>query len=318
MPTNTSGVADLASLLARLEAKINSLENEVAQSKSATPPLPPPPPTFAAPSAPVHAFHFAPPSAAAAGEEQTVGVVALSLAVAAAGLFLCVVAIGALIFRRRIWVACAESPCCEGLLPKPPASSLLADATASGDGTSALAPAQEEMTAQPPAADGDDVAARNQSEADRRRLRERIAGVSVEERSALAIAEAEALEVAASAPSAAASAEGAVAAAGSPGAALLAAVSRGASAVEVRALLLRGARPDAAFLDCAALSVAARQCSPGVVRVLIEAGADLETKDGRGWTPLMHAIDAHTVSRCTDVGGPGAPRYPPRPPFSSP
>ena len=81
---------------------------------------------------------------------------------------------------------------------------------------------------------------------------------------------------------------------GSRLAALLAAITRGASAVEVRALLLRGANPNAAFLDRGALAMASRGCSPGVVRVLLDAGATLDMKDGRGWTPLMHAIDAHT------------------------
>jgi len=32
-----------------------------------------------------------------------------------------------------------------------------------------------------------------------------------------------------------------------------------------------------------------------VVKVLIDAGATLDMKDGRGWTPLMHAIDAHNT-----------------------
>ena len=53
----------------------------------------------------------------------------------------------------------------------------------------------------------------------------------------------------------AARAESTVTSTGSPEAALLAAVSRNASALEVRALLQRGANPDAAFLDrCATLT----------------------------------------------------------------
>ncbi len=126
---------------------------------------------------------------------------------------------------------------------------------------------------------------------DRKRLRARIAGFTADERERNA--QRAALEGAETHETAEA-AEAAVAAAGSPEGALLAAVSRSASPGEVRALLRRGANPDAAFLDRGALAVAARSCALGVVKVLIDAGATLDMKDGRGWTPLMHAIDAHS------------------------
>ena len=91
----------------------------------------------------------------------------------------------------------------------------------------------------------------------------------------------------------------AVASAGSPDAALLSALSAGTSARRVRALLGRGARAEAAFLDTTALALAARTCAPGVARALLAAGAVLDKKDARGWTALMHAIEAH---------GPACPR----------
>lgn len=128
---------------------------------------------------------------------------------------------------------------------------------------------------------------------DRRRLRERIVGLTAEDRTLQA--QRAALEGGIESTEMAEAAEAAVSAAGSPEAALLAAVSRGASPVEVRALLRRGANPDAAFLDRGALAVAARSCTLGVVKVLVDAGATLDMKDGRGWTPLMHAIDAHNT-----------------------
>ena len=39
----------------------------------------------------------------------------------------------------------------------------------------------------------------------------------------------------------------------------------------------------------------------GVVKVLVDAGATLDMKDGRGWTPLMHAIDAHSNSHTREA-----------------
>lgn len=128
----------------------------------------------------------------------------------------------------------------------------------------------------------------------REALRERIAPLSAEERSMLAAETAE-LSMAEQGEIQA-RAEAAVASSGTPEAALLAAVSRSASALEVRALLQRGANPDAAFLDKSALAVASRNCSAAVVKVLIDGGATLDMKDVWGWTPLMHAIDAHTGS----------------------
>ena len=85
-----------------------------------------------------------------------------------------------------------------------------------------------------------------------------------------------------------------VAAVGSLDAALLAAVSTGASTWKVRALLARGASPNAAFIDNSALIHAVRSCEPGVTQALLDAGAELDKKDPRGWTALMHAIDAHS------------------------
>ena len=119
-------------------------------------------------------------------------------------------------------------------------------------------------------------------EAERERVRERIKAATV--------SEAGRLEADAESPDAAAAAEAAVAAAGAPEAALLASLT-GASAVEVRALLLRGANPNAAFLNRSALAVAARMCGPAVIKVMLDAGAAIDGKDDRGWTPLMHAID---------------------------
>ena len=87
--------------------------------------------------------------------------------------------------------------------------------------------------------------------------------------------------------------DAAVTAAGHVDAALLSALSRGAGAYEVRALLKLGASPHAAFLDKGALALAARGGSAGVIDALLQAGAALDGKDARGWTPLMHAIDAH-------------------------
>jgi hypothetical protein len=160
----------------------------------------------------------------------------------------------------------------------------------------AVKPLLEEPAEMAPAAanSAQDASAGNdksaeQSDADRRRLRERITRLTADDRALQAqLNTIENLETAEAA-------EAAVAAAGSPDAALLAAVSRAATPGEVRALLRRGANPDAAFLDRGTLAVAARSCAPGVVKVLIDAGATLDMKDGRGWTPLMHAIDAHNT-----------------------
>jgi hypothetical protein len=205
----------------------------------------------------------------------------------AVALMACVVIGAAVVWRRKLCELCAEA-CAT---PKySDGSETLVTST-----MSPAAPAEEppmEENRVPKNAEANRAALQQQSEVDRRRLRERIAGVS-------AVAHrvsADALLDAAQSPAAVMAAEKAVAAAGSPGAALLAAVSRGASAIEVRALLLRGANPDASFLDQGALSVAARCCSSGAVKALIDAGAKLDMKDGRGWTALMHAIDSHSVS----------------------
>ena len=156
-----------------------------------------------------------------------------------------------------------------------------------------MAPAEEQTQKSDNGDDGfaNDVEAgggsrRGMDEAERERVRERIKAATV--------SEAGRLEADAESPDAAAAAEAAVAAAGAPEAALLAALTRGASAVEVRALLLRGANPNAAFLNRSALAVAARMCGPAVIKVMLDAGAAIDGKDDRGWTPLMHAIDAHS------------------------
>ena len=203
----------------------------------------------------------------------------------------------AYVYRRPLHHALAESPCLEGIVPKP--SDAVAKisprlAEAQMEASTAEAPAVAELDP-PPLADNlrDDDSRQNDV---RQRLKERISGVTADERALTARQAKEALDAAAESAEATAAAEAAVARVGSPGAALLAAVSRSPSAVEVRALLLRGADPDASFLDRSALAMAARTCSPEVVKVLIDANATLDMKDGRGWTPLMHAIDAHTLS----------------------
>ena len=88
-----------------------------------------------------------------------------------------------------------------------------------------------------------------------------------------------------------------VARTGSLDAALVAAVSQAGSAGDVAALLQRGASPHSALLGSGpVLSLAARGCSAEVSRLLLSAGADPDGKDSRGWTPLMHAIDAHSAA----------------------
>ena len=126
----------------------------------------------------------------------------------------------------------------------------------------------------------------SQKNTDRQRLLEQIAGMGSVWGADPALAEgAAAIDV-----------DAAVAAVGSLDAALLAAVTHGATTMEVRALLMRGASPNAAFLDRPALALAARKCEPGVTQALLEAGALLDKKDTLGWTPLMHAIDAHCAA----------------------
>jgi len=95
--------------------------------------------------------------------------------------------------------------------------------------------------------------------------------------------------------------DAATSAVGSLDAALLAAVTHGHKTMEVRALLLRGASPNAAFLDRCALALAARNCEPKVTEALLEAKAMLDKKDTLGWTPLMHAIDAHSLEHSREA-----------------
>merc|ERR1712087_45971 len=47
--------------------------------------------------------------------------------------------------------------------------------------------------------------------------------------------------------------------------------------------------------------VAVRLCSPGVTKALLAANATVDRKDPRGWTPLMHAIDAHTPNHSREA-----------------
>eukprot|EP00316_Scyphosphaera_apsteinii_P008188 CAMPEP_0119301146 /NCGR_PEP_ID=MMETSP1333-20130426/2973_1 /TAXON_ID=418940 /ORGANISM="Scyphosphaera apsteinii, Strain RCC1455" /LENGTH=460 /DNA_ID=CAMNT_0007303143 /DNA_START=71 /DNA_END=1454 /DNA_ORIENTATION=- len=95
--------------------------------------------------------------------------------------------------------------------------------------------------------------------------------------------------------------EASVRSVGTPDAALLAAVTQGAGTRTVQELLQRGANPDASFLERTVLMVAVRLCPPGVTQQLIAAGATVDRKDARGWTPLMHAIDAHTPLNCREA-----------------
>lgn len=124
-----------------------------------------------------------------------------------------------------------------------------------------------------------------QKDTDRQRLLDQIVGMGASE-TALAAGE----------PSAVVDIGELVSGVGSLDAALLAAVSHGTNTLEVKALLARGASPNAAFLDRCALALAARKCEPGVTRALLEAGALIDQKDLRGWTPLMHAVDAHCAA----------------------
>ena len=90
--------------------------------------------------------------------------------------------------------------------------------------------------------------------------------------------------------------EAAITAAGSADAALLSAVCRTASTAEVRELLQLGANPNASFLSQSALIIAARTCSSGTTKALLDANASIDAKDTQGWTALMHAIDTHSPS----------------------
>ena len=264
----------LAALLARLAQLENQLESPTPDPLSPPPPpLPPPPPSPPPP-------------------EASSSLILIVVLAAVCGLLVITLgAVAAFVYRRQLPWGLAEF--CEtfskswGILQE---EGGLPSAEEEEAGRR-----QAETPAGAPAAADDDQQRRDQSEKNRELLRDRIKAATTEERQKLARREAEALDNLADSVEASEAAEAAVAAAGSPGAALLAAITRGASAVEVRALLLRGANPDAAFLDRGALAVAARTCEPGVIKVLLEAGATLDMKDGRGWTPLMHAIEAHNT-----------------------
>lgn len=57
----------------------------------------------------------------------------------------------------------------------------------------------------------------------------------------------------------------------------------------------RGASPHAALLEVGpVLALASRACAADVTQMLLSAGAEVDAKDCRGWTPLMHAVDAHS------------------------
>lgn len=271
-----SGASTTAERLAALQAQLDALQKELSSSSTGSsspslrPALPPPP----MPPAPTPSLFEG---------------LALYLFIALISIF-AVILLGILGF-------CLCSPSAKHVRELMPFSDLFIQIR-DDDGSSAapaaaptMAPAEEEM-AQQRDDNGENDLERNAS--NRERVVERIKAATAEERELLARSEAEQLDALADSSSAAAAAEAAVAAAGSPGAALLAALVRGASAVEVRALLLRGANPDAAFLNRSALAVAARGCGPLVVKVLLDAGATIDVKDDRGWTPLMHAIDTHS------------------------
>ena len=88
----------------------------------------------------------------------------------------------------------------------------------------------------------------------------------------------------------------AISEAGSADAALLAAVCRYASAAEVRELLEHGASPNTSFLHHSALALAVRGCSSQTSKALLDARANVDSKDPQGWTALMHAVDAHSAT----------------------
>ena len=88
----------------------------------------------------------------------------------------------------------------------------------------------------------------------------------------------------------------AISGAGSADAALLAAVCRYATAAEVRELLEHGASPNTSFLHHSALALAVRGCSSQTSQALLDARANVDSKDPQGWTALMHAVDAHSAT----------------------
>uniref|UniRef100_A0A7S2C314 Uncharacterized protein n=1 Tax=Haptolina brevifila TaxID=156173 RepID=A0A7S2C314_9EUKA len=270
--------------------------------------IPPPSPPFAPPIAPLspwlppspHPRH--PPSAP---PPFTSFVLPVALGFGGACVLMLMITLVVLLVSPRlreklvrfVWevsIACAQSPCFEGLLPLPrPLATQMQDYPLKPSAESQMEAALD-RTLDTESLEIASFVARD-STVDRKLLRERIARGGADERKLL-YAETAELETASETIEIAARAESSLTSTGSPDAALLAAVSRNASALEVRALLSRGANPDAAFLDRCALAIAARRCSVGVVKVLIDWGATLELKDGMGWTPLMHAIDAHSNS----------------------
>ena len=261
--SNSTDVQDLQEQVALLHQLVASL--------LASPPPPAPPPTPPPPTPPL-------PSPSPPPAMDSMVFVGIGIAVA---FVFALLGVGVLVgLRRHKWVMKAKFNMF-GIQEEAPAPAM----EPAVDLESGPAPAPE--------ADADDSGVKR-GEEDRRMLRERIAGLTAED---LTLQEKRAaLESEPENAATAEAAEAAVSAAGSPEAALLAAVSRSASPAEVRAILRRGANPDAAFLDRGALAVAARHCALGVVQVLVDAGAMVDMKDGRGWTPLMHAIDAHTTA----------------------
>ena len=252
---------------------------QLADAVAALRTSPPPPMPLVPPASPL-VPPLAPDAVPRLVEVLEIKEVGVPVAVVAGGialaLFLVLIAVG-IVHRKRLYEevlhpglkAVSESPCFEGLVPPPPP-------LAAADEASQLTPAQGDvLLSNSPATAavfGDE--AQSKGAVDRQALRERIAAAGGNSMLAAETAElsmAENLEIQTRA-------EAAVAASGTPEAAMLAAVSRAATALEVRALLQRGANPNAAFLDKSVLALAARHCSAAVVKVLIEGGATLDMK----------------------------------------
>ena len=304
MQPSTDQISELMAQLSALQAQMQQLSGTV-KSPPSPPALPHAPPSLP----PLLPLQPPAPSSPASPYENQMPLLAAGIGL----LVLLILLLIALLMGKELrdrahamalqsYIACAESPCFEGLLPLPTDVAHAESGKAGGLATASIWIEHDDAASngrdEERGGNGEDDGKGDkeaQSDADRQRLRERIARGAME----ASAGDLMALESLEESSEIAVHAEAAVAAAGSPEAALLAAVSRGdVSALEVRALLQRGANPDAAFLDHSALAVAARTCAAGVVKALVNAGATLDMKDAWGWTCLMHAIDAHT-SACS-------------------